>query len=39
MGSRRMERNEHGVGRPNLDASLTVILELDLCEITIKSGD
>jgi len=32
MDSRRMEHNKHGVGRLNLNASLRVILELDLCQ-------
>jgi len=40
MGSRRMERNEHGVRRPNLNVSLRVILELDLwCEILQTKRD
>jgi hypothetical protein len=39
MGSRRMEHNEHGVGRLDLNASLRVILELDLYEILKTKRD
>lgn len=39
MDSRRMEHNKHGVGRLNLNASLRVILELDLCEILKTKRD
>jgi len=39
VGSRRMERNEHGVRRLNLNASLRVILELNLCDILQTKRD
>jgi hypothetical protein len=39
VGSRRMERDEHEFGRLDLNASLRVILELDLCEILQTKRD
>jgi hypothetical protein len=39
MDSRKMKRNERGVGKLNLNASLRVILGMDLSEILQTKRD